>query len=139
MSIHWSCRITLGLYTVIAENPKTGERVETSAPLTVRTDATLIDRTAFVSPDSFRNLEDGTKLRTNFIQPGVDTNSFISPEIFKALEQGKPVPMDTQDKHQPLTPPRVIVPLKPVNCNEGQPIIFTAKVEGTPQPTVGAY
>ena len=126
----------LGLYTVIAENPKTGERVETSAPLSVRTDATLVDRTAFVPPDSFRNLEEATKLRTNFVQPGVDTNSFLTPEILKALEQGKPMPMDTTEKEQPLTPPKVIVPLKPANCSEGQPIIFTAKVEGNPQPMV---
>ena len=126
-----------GLYTVIAENPKTGERVETSAPLTVRQDATLVDRTAFVPQDSFRNLEDATKLRTNFVQPGVDTNSFLTPDILNALEQGRPMPTTSApEKEQPLAPPRVIVPLKPVNCQEGQPINFTAQVEGNPQPQV---
>ncbi|CAF4530496.1 unnamed protein product, partial [Rotaria magnacalcarata] len=64
-------------YTVIAQNPRTGERVETSAPLVVRSDATPVDHTAFVAPDAFRNLESGPNLRTVFVEPGVDTNSFL--------------------------------------------------------------
>jgi len=125
-----------GNYTVIAENPKTGERVETSAPLTVRGDTTSIDRTAFVAPDAFRTLESALPLRTALVQPGVDTNSFLKPDVLRALDQAKPKPMDVQEKQQPLIAPKVIVPLQPIKCNEGQPINFTAKVEGNPQPTV---
>lgn len=96
-----------GTYTVVAENPKTGEHVETSAPLTVRTDTMSIDNTAFVPQDAFRT-----------------------------LDQGKPKPSDAPEKNEPKTPPKVIVPLQPVSCKEGEPIIFTAKVIGNPQPTV---
>ncbi|CAF3722525.1 unnamed protein product [Rotaria socialis] len=124
-----------GTYTVIAQNPRTGERVETSAPLVVRSDTTPVDHTAFVAPDAFRTLESGPNLRTVFVEPGVDTNSFLSPDALKALDQGKPKPTGEQEKEQPRTPPKVIIPLKPINCNEGQPINFTAKVEGNPHPT----
>ena len=124
-----------GTYTVVAENPKTGEHVETSAPLTVRGDLTRVDRTAFVAPDAFRSLETGP-LRTVLVEPGVDTNSFVNPDIFRALDGVKPRPTDTQEKDQPQSPPKVIVPLQPIKCNEGQPINFTAKIVGFPTPTV---
>ena len=126
----------LGQYTVLAENPKTGEKVQTSAPLTVRSDATSIDRTAFVPQDAFRTLEAGPNLPTALVQPGVDTNSFLSPDVLRALDQTKPKATEADEKEKPMSPPKVIVPLKPVTCKEGQPINFTAKVEGNPQPTV---
>ncbi len=125
-----------GNYTVIAEQPKTGERLQTSAPLTVRRDTTSIDRTAFVAPDAFKTLEATPTLRTMIGESGVDTNSFLSPDILRALDQAKPKPTDTQEKEQPRTAPKVIAPLQPINTNEGQPINFTAKVQGNPQPTV---
>jgi len=125
-----------GTFTVIAEKPKTGERVQTSAPLTVRTDTTSIDHTAFVAPDAFRTLEAGPNLRTVMVESGVDTNSFLTPDVLRALDQVKPKPTDVQEKEQPLMAPKVIVPLQPINCNEGQPINFTAKIQGNPQPTV---
>ncbi len=125
-----------GTYTVIAENPKTGEHVETSAPLTVRQDTTSVDRTAFVAPDAFRSLETGPTLRTMLVQPGVDTQSFLTPDVLRALEQVKTRPSDVSEKEQPQSAPKVIVPLQPIQCNEGQPINFTAKVEGNPTPTV---
>lgn len=124
-----------GTYTVLAKNPKTGEQVETSAPLTVRGDSTLVDRTAFVAPDAFRSFETAPNLRT-VVEPGVDTSSFLTPDILRALDQTKPKPTDTQDKEQPRSAPKVIVPLQPIKCNEGQPINFTAKVDGFPTPTV---
>jgi hypothetical protein len=125
-----------GTYTVIAENPKTGEHVKTSAPLTVRGDTTSVDQTAFVAPDAFRTLEAPSPLRTVIVEAGVDTNSFLSPDILRTLDQSKPRPTDTQEKEQPRTAPKVIVPLQPINITEGQPINFTAKVEGNPAPTV---
>jgi hypothetical protein len=125
-----------GTYTVIAENSKTGERIETSAPLTVRGDITSIDRTAFVAPDAFRTLEEAPNLRTAMVESGVDTNSFLTPDILRTLDQTKPRPTDTQEKEQPRIAPKVIVPLQSINVNEGQPINFTAKIEGYPQPTV---
>jgi hypothetical protein len=125
-----------GTYTVIAENPKTGERAQTSAPLTVRRDTTSIDRTAFVAPDAFRTLEAAPTLRTALTQPGVDTNSFLSPDVLRTLDQVKQRPTDTQEKEQPRSAPKVIAHLQPLNVNEGQPINFTAKVQGSPQPTV---
>lgn len=70
------------------------------------------------------------------VQPGVDTNSFLNPAVLRALDQAKPKPTDTQEKEEPRTAPKVIVPLQPVQCNEGQPINFTAKIQGNPQPTV---
>lgn len=130
------CFLFLGTYTVLAKNPKTGEQVVTSAPLTVRGDSTLVDRTAFVAPDAFRSLDAGPNMRTPLVEPGVDTNSFLTPDILRALDQVKPKPADTQEQEQPRSPPKVIVPLKPITCNEGQPINFTAKVEGYPTPTV---
>lgn len=99
-----------GTYTVVAENPKTGELVQTSAPLTVRGDTTVVDQTAFVAPDAFR-----------------------------ALDHVKPRPMDTQEKEEPRKAPKVIVPLQPIKCDEGQPINFTAKIEGFPTPTVSKW
>ena len=120
----------------MAENPKTGERVQTSAPLIVRTDSVPVDQTAFVAPDAFRGLESGPGLRTMVVEPGVDTHSFLSPDVLRSLEQGKPRSNEPQEKEQPQSPPKVVVPLKPVNCNEGQPINFSAKVLGNPQPTV---
>ena len=125
-----------GTYTVLAENPKTGEHVETSAPLTVRTDTMSIDSTAFVPQDAFRTLEAGPNQRPIMVEPGVDTNSFLNPNVLRTLDQAKPKPSDAPDKSEPKTPPKVIVPLQPVNCKEGEPIIFTAKVVGNPQPTV---
>ncbi|CAF0971766.1 unnamed protein product [Rotaria sordida] len=121
-----------GNYTVIAQNPKTGERTETSAPLVVRSDTATVDHTAFVAPDAFRTLEAGPHIRT-IIEPGVDTQSFLTPDILRALDQVKPKPMDIE-KEQPRTAPKVIVPLQPIQCNEGQPINFMAKVEGNPHP-----
>jgi hypothetical protein len=126
----------IGKYTVIAENPKTGERVETSASLTVRSDPTLIDQTAFVPSDAFQPFEASPNSRTPFVEPGVDTNSFLNPAVLRALDQTKPKPVNIDEQQKPLSPPKVIIPLKPVDCNEGQPIIFTAKVEGNPQPMV---
>ncbi|CAF1249473.1 unnamed protein product, partial [Adineta ricciae] len=123
-----------GNYTVIAENPKTGERVETSAPLTVRGDATSIDRTAFVAPDAFRTLETVAPLRPVVDESGVDTNSYLSPDVLRALDQAKQKPNEAPEKKQPLVAPKVLAPLQPIKCNEGQPINFTAKVEGVPQP-----
>jgi hypothetical protein len=125
-----------GIFTVLAENPKTGERVETSAPLTVRSDTTLIDRTAFVPSDAFRTLESAPTLRTALVQPGVDTNSFLTPDVLRTLDQVKPKTTDTEEKEQPRMAPKFIVPLQPIKCSEGQPINFTAKVEGNPQPVV---
>ncbi len=104
--------------------------------MTVRQDTTSIDRTAFVAPDAFRSLETAPTLRTVMVESGVDTNSFLTPDVLRALDQGKPKPTDTQEKEQPRTAPKVIVPLQPVKCSEGQPINFTAKIEGTPTPTV---
>lgn len=124
---------------MLAKNPKTGEQVETSAPLTVRGDSTLVDRTAFVAPDAFRPFETAPNLRSTLVEPGVDTNSFLTPDILRALDQTKPKPTDTQEKEQPRSAPKVIVPLKPIQCNEGQPINFTAKVEGFPTPTVSIF
>ncbi|CAF0838305.1 unnamed protein product, partial [Adineta ricciae] len=123
-----------GNYTVIAENPKTGERVETSAPLTVRGDTTSIDRTAFVAPDAFRTLETVVPLRPVVDESGVDTNSYLSPDVLRALDQAKQKPNETPEKKQPLVAPKILAPLQPIECNEGQPINFTAKVEGVPQP-----
>ena len=121
---------------MIAENPKTGERVETSAPLTVRGDTTSIDRTAFVAPDAFRTLETTTPLRPGVGESGVDTNSYLSPDVLRALDQAKQKPTEAPEKKQPLVAPKVLAPLQPIKCNEGQPINFTAKVEGVPQPQV---
>ena len=70
------------------------------------------------------------------IEPGVDTNSFLNPDVLRALDRVKPKPTDAPEKEEPLMAPKFIVPLKPINCNEGQPINFTAKVQGNPQPTV---
>lgn len=128
--------ILVGNYRAVAQNPKTGERVETSAPLFVRGDSMPVDRTAFVAPDAFRTLEMGPNQRPIVIEPGVDTNSFLTPEILQALEQGKPKQIESTEQQKPMSPPKVVVPLKPITCNEGQPIIFTAKVIGNPQPTV---
>jgi hypothetical protein len=104
--------------------------------LTVRQDTTNIDRTAFVAPDAFRSLETAPTLRTVIVEAGVDTHSFLTPDVLRALEQVKPKPSDIPEKEQPLSAPKVIVPLQPIKCNEGQPINFTAKVEGNPTPTV---
>ncbi|CAF4147161.1 unnamed protein product, partial [Rotaria sp. Silwood2] len=123
-----------GTYTVIAHNPKTGERAQTSAPLIVRSDATPVDYTAFVAPDAFRTLEAGPNLRTVFVEPGVDTHSFLAPDVLKTLDQVKPKPMEVDEKEQPRIAPKVIVPLQPIQCSEGQPINFIAKVEGNPHP-----
>ncbi|CAF5046076.1 unnamed protein product, partial [Rotaria sp. Silwood1] len=123
-----------GNYTVIAHNPKTGERAETSAPLVVRSDTTPVDYTAFVAPDAFRTLEAGPNLRTVFVEPGVDTQSFLTPDVLKTLDQVKPKPMDVDEKEQPRIAPKVVVHLQPIKCNEGQPINFIAKVEGNPHP-----
>lgn len=128
-----------GNYTVVAENPKTGERVETSAPLTVRGDTTSIDRTAFVAPDAFRTLETAAPLRPVVNESGVDTNSFLSPDVLRALDQTKAKPAEAPEKKQPLTAPKVIQPLQPISVQEGQPINFTAKVQGVPQPTVSGH
>lgn len=52
------------------------------------------------------------------------------------MDQTKPKPMDIEEQEQPRSAPKVLVPLQPTNTNEGQPINFTAKVQGNPQPTV---
>jgi hypothetical protein len=52
----------------------------------------------------------------------IDRTAFVAPDI--------------PEKEQPRSAPKVIVPLQPIKCNEGQPINFTAKIEGNPTPTV---
>lgn len=104
--------------------------------MTVRTDSTLVDQTAFVAPDAFRTLESSPNQRSPKIQPGVDTGSFVSPNALRALEHVQPKPVETEEKEQPRTPPKVLIPLQPVKIHEGQPINFTAKIDGFPVPSV---
>ena len=81
-------------------------------------------------------METTPNLRTVIVEPGVDTNTFLNSDVLRALDQIKPKSSEKQEKEESFVPPKIIHPLQPINCIEGQPIHFMAKVEGNPLPTV---
>ncbi|CAF4167212.1 unnamed protein product, partial [Rotaria sp. Silwood2] len=63
----------------------------------------------------------------------IDTRPFVEPEHFAQLELKAPAP--TKDDMEHMEPPKVIVPLKPVQVKEGSPVLLQATITGKPRPT----
>ena len=66
--------------------------------------------------------------------PSIDTRPFVQPERFAPLELKAPVPKK-EDLDQ-MEAPKVIVPLQPVQVNEGSPVLLQATIVGKPTPNV---
>ncbi|CAF4170670.1 unnamed protein product, partial [Rotaria sordida] len=62
----------------------------------------------------------------------IDTRPFVQPEHFAQLEVKAPPP--TKEDMEKMEPPKVIVPLKPIQVNEGSPILLQATITGKPRP-----
>ncbi|CAF1516488.1 unnamed protein product, partial [Rotaria sordida] len=62
----------------------------------------------------------------------IDTRPFVQPEHFAQLEVKAPPP--TKEDMEKMEPPKVIVPLKPMQVKEGSPVLLQATITGKPRP-----
>jgi hypothetical protein len=70
------------------------------------------------------------------VSPNIDQSPIIDPNAFKYLEPTGPSQVSKDIQLSKATPPKVIVPLKDLNTQEGQPITFLTKITGYPIPNV---
>ncbi len=67
--------------------------------------------------------------------PSIDKTSIVDPRAFRYLDA--PVPSQRpSDSGEQVAPPRVIIPLKDIRVNEGQPATLLTKIVGHPLPKV---
>jgi hypothetical protein len=67
-------------------------------------------------------------------ESGVDTTPIVNPIAFRYLE--KHAPHAREDAPEPKSPPKVVVPLRDLNLQEGQAILLACKIIGLPRPKV---
>ncbi|RNA22005.1 titin isoform X1 [Brachionus plicatilis] len=72
------------------------------------------------------------------ISPGIDQSPIVDPGAFKYLNASKPSerPQSTDQDGNKYSPPKVIVPLKDIRVNHGQPATFLSKIVGYPIPSI---
>jgi len=97
-----------------------------------------VDQTSYISqPDRFAVFDQ--------IQPhrrplndfgGVDETPLVSMEKIRLLEIPSNAPKQPYDVEEKLQAPTVLTPLQPIDTVEGNPVVLTAKVEGSPMPNV---
>ena len=68
--------------------------------------------------------------------PNVDQNPIMNPEAFKNLNKPLDFPVDILPINEYFFPPKIIIPLRNMKCQEGADILFTCKVDGYPKPVV---
>ena len=68
-------------------------------------------------------------------ETGIDNNPIVNPAAFAYLNKPEPARRDFENA-DPLSPPRVIVPLSNMQTVEGKPCRFACKIDGHPKPTV---
>lgn len=68
-------------------------------------------------------------------ESGVDTSPIVNPNAFRYLEQHAPSARG-QEAPDPKVPPKVVVPLRDLNLQEGQSIFLPCKITGLPRPKV---
>ena len=79
---------------------------------------------------------DETVTRINILDvPNIDETPLVDPEKFIALESEKPI-NNNKDNSSQLVPPRVLIPLSDARINEGEPILFSCRIDGFPKPKV---
>lgn len=71
------------------------------------------------------------------ISPGIDQSPIVDPNAFKYLNTPKSQPREMADEDgNKFSPPKVIVPLKDIRVNDGQPATFLSKIVGYPIPNI---
>jgi hypothetical protein len=101
-------------YEVVAENVAGVDR--TNAKISIE-QVPSIDKTPIINPDAFRYLNNGP-------------NQSKTPSIASASDVNMP------DDVSQATPPKVIIPLKDVVTNEGEPVYLSTKIIGYPTPKI---
>lgn len=120
-----------GTYRLVAENPAGQDQTQTELTIVP---VSKIDHTGYVPYDKFSTLEIKPRIPSD-IGSGVDSTPFVSGEIFRLLET-KPTNVNYEPVSETNVPLQVIVPLKPAEAQEGQPVILTTKIRGRPIPQV---
>jgi len=96
-----------------------------------------VDQTSYISqPDRFAvfdQIQPHRRLLNDF--GGVDETSLVSMEKIRLLEipSNAKQPYDVEEK---LQAPTVLIPLQPIDAQEGSPVVLTAKIHGAPVPNV---
>lgn len=134
------------VYSVIAEN-KAGQD-QTNGRLDIIKD-TNVDSQPIIDPDAFKYIQpppqappmDGfnpANLRHNPMPTGPRRGPSPAPPATPA--HLKPIPdsvyVPNDDEERPLSPPKVVVPLKDLKVNEGDPVNLMTKILGYPIPSI---
>lgn len=96
-----------------------------------------VDMTSFVSyPDryaAFDLVQPNRRPANDF--GGVDETPLLNSERIRLLEIPSK-PRKNIDEQEVTQAPHVITPLQPIETDEGNPVVLTAKIDGTPMPNV---
>ncbi len=83
------------------------------------------------------NIAGGDRTAANLIidhSPSIDKTPIVDPRAFRYLEQpNKPQRIELDEQ---VSPPKVLIPLKNIRVNEGQPATLLTKIIGHPLPKV---
>ena len=78
---------------------------------------------------------DETFTKINVLEaPNIDETSNVDPQKYANLGSEK-TPKD-RDRKKHTVPPKVLIPLSDAVINEGEPILFLARIDGLPKPKV---
>lgn len=131
-----------GAYRLVAKNPL-GEE-ETTADVNVNLDQPKIDQRSFVPQAAFDRLEKPSLKPLN-VTSGVDQTSFFNQDLFRPFDEhtikhpSAFVGGEESDAAMPISPPRILTPLRPLTVPEGEAVLFTTQVEGYPIPQFTWY
>ena len=126
-----------GTYRLVAKNPVGQE--DTSSVVTVDINQPKIDQRSFVPQTAFEKLEKPV-FKLNNVTSGVDQSSFFNQDLFRPFDErniahpSALVGGEDSDAAMPISPPKVITPLRPIKTTEGETVVLIAQVEGYPLP-----
>ena len=126
-----------GTYRLVAKNPVGQE--ETTAEVTVDLNQPKIDQRSFVPQTAFDKLEK-PQMKPNQVIPGVDQSTFFNQELFRPFDErniqhpSALVGGEDGDAAMPISPPKVLTPLRPIKTTEGETAVLVTQVEGYPLP-----
>ena len=131
-----------GTYRLVAQNPS-GED-ETSCEISIDANQPDIDQRSFVPQNAFDRLEKPT-MRPLDVTSGVDQTSFFNQDLFRPFDEytikhpSAIVGGEDSDAAMPISPPKILTPLRPLSAPEGEAVLFTTQVEGYPLPQFTWY
>jgi hypothetical protein len=115
-----------GLYSVVAENKAGSDR--TNARLEVEREAGIDNKP--IASGSF------AIYKPNELQQPPVAATPSREQVLQTPHYEQPGYLTSEYEEEPAYPPRVIIPLKDLNVNEGQTATLMAKIVGTPAPRV---